>query len=174
MLFTKTSAWPTGYRAGLWTILKAWWQLKKISVLEGSESLKVCWSISQNSKKYFLKVFQFMKGYDKGANELPDEEIHKARPEWGAQSTGALVPVELGYTSSPLPEGMCSPTWKLSKAPTPLFLEHYGDFLIWHDQLLTPFPAPPPSLEDGGWDRKFQVSNWNLVFLVTSPHPKTI
>ena len=38
----------------------------------------------------------------------------------------------------------CSPTWKLSECP---LLGFYTGFLIGHDQLLTTFPAPFPTLE---------------------------
>ena len=41
-----------------------------------------------------------------------------------------------------------------------------------HNQLLTLFPALLPSLEKWGWGWKFQASNHDEVFLVTSLHPK--
>lgn len=46
-------------------------------------------------------------------------------------------------------EWMCSPTWKLTEPPTVgiLFNTTYR-----HDQSLTPFPDPLPSLENRRWD----------------------
>lgn len=43
-----------------------------------------------------------------------------------------------------------------------------------HDQLLSPSPAPHPSLDDElvGW--KFQASNHGLLILVTSPDPEAV
>ena len=64
--------------------------------------------------------------------------------------------------------GLYSPIWKLLLPHTiGIFME--ASSFRW-DQLLSPFPAPLPSLENEGWCWKFQASNHSLVFLVTRLH----
>ena len=43
-----------------------------------------------------------------------------------------------------------------------------------HDQLLTPFLVPLPSLACEGWGWTFQASSHDLVLLLTSPHSGSI
>lgn len=43
--------------------------------------------------------------------------------------------------------------------------------LCSHDQSLIQSETSLPFLEDGEWGGKFQVSNYDLVFLVTGLHP---
>ena len=74
-----------------------------------------------------------------------DEQLQRSR-SGRVLSPGALVPVELGHIT--LPMWVCSPIWKL--------LEHPTIGILWripyiHTQLLTPFPAHLPSVEDGAW-----------------------
>lgn len=78
-------------------------------------------------------------------DEWSDEEIPRAR--FGrVSSTGASVPVELRCvillldTFANLEDLLTLYYWDIMEASS-----HR------HDQLLTPFPFPLPSLKDGGW-----------------------
>ena len=59
-------------------------------------------------------------------------------------------------------------------SPDALLLRFYGSFYKFygHDPLLTPFPAPLPSLENMGGNWKSQGFNCGLVFLETTPIQK--
>ena len=92
--------------------------------------------------------------------------------EWGlegTQSTGASVPMELGYTT--FPAHRCV-HWPRSSLNPILFGFPWRLHHIIHDQSLTQSPAPLSFLENGGWGQKFQASNHRLVFLVTNTHPE--
>ena len=68
------------------------------------------------------------------------------------------------------------PIWKLLLPHT---IGNFMEVLSFRwDQLLFPFPAPLPSLENEGWCWKFQASNHSLFFLGTSlcpgVHPESL
>ena len=58
----------------------------------------ICQNSSQNSGEYFN---QFTKGYEKDADEQPDEELHRARSE-RILSAVTSVPMKLGVCHIPL------------------------------------------------------------------------
>ena len=95
-----------------------------------------CQNSSQNSGKHLGN--QFIKGCDKQYREQQDEEIHRAR---------------LG--GSPAPELLSPWSWDMFTHLGALQTSHHWDILSWAYQLLTPFPAPLPSLENGGWGLNF-------------------
>ena len=96
------------------------------------------------------------KGRIKGPDEQADEEMHRVR-SGRLPSAGASVPVELGLPFQ------CGWFTDLEAPRTP---GHWG-FMVassrGHDQLVTPFLAPLPSLEDGGWGRK--IPSFFVFFL---------
>ena len=101
--------------------------------------------------------------------EQPDEEIHRTR-SGRVPHAGASVPVELGVSTS----GYVDVSTNLEAPQIPYCWGFMEASSCGHDPLLTPFPAPLPSLENGGWGCRFQASNHGLVFLVTSAHPGAI
>ena len=80
----------------------------------------------------------------KDTDEQPGEKIHRAR-SGKVPRAGASVPVELECVTLPV----CGCIHHLEALQTP----HYWDFMEAssrrHDQLLTPFSAPLPFLENG-------------------------
>lgn len=74
-------------------------------------------------------------------------------PFWGTTPAPALPWAQQPSSLNPLVKGF-----------------FYGGFSTSHDGLLTQFPTPLISLENGGWGPKFQVSKHGMVFSVTSPH----
>lgn len=87
-----------------------------------------------------------MKDVIKDRDGQPDEEVHR-ESSGRVPSPGASVPLQLGCVSL-LAHGCVH---KHGGSQNPILQGFYGGFLIWHDQLLTPFLAPLPSPENGGW-----------------------
>lgn len=95
-------------------------------------------------------------------------KIQRAR---SGRVLGARASVLVGMC--PLPSTWTySPTPKLSKPHnTGIFMEAFSR----RQDQLTPFPAPPHSLQDGGSGGKglkFRASDHGWVFLMTSSHPR--
>ena len=78
----------------------------------------------------------------KNTDEQPDKEVHRVM-SGRVPSAGASVPVELGCVTRSV-RGLFT---NLEAHTTGIFLEASSRR---RDQLLSPFPAPLPSLKDGG------------------------
>ena len=117
--------------------------------------LILCQKSAPNSGKHFLTFTSLLKDLLKDIDEEPDEEIYKTR-SGRVPSTGASVPVKLGCIALLVLGYVHQPGSSLNT----ILLGFFGGLLIQAYQLLTPFLAP------------FQASNYGLVFLVTSLHPK--
>ena len=78
--------------------------------------------------------------------------------EWGQRWSWALFSWSWGV----------SPSWC---GWTPYYWDILEASSHKHDQLLTLIPSPLPSLGDKDWGWKSQVSDYDLILLVTSPHP---
>ena len=106
-----------------------------------------------------LKFTSLLKGMIKDTDEQPDEAMHRAR--CGRVPSAGSCPHGVGVHHPPS-AWMCSPTRKLSK-PGKL-LGFHGGFLVRHDPLLAPFPAPLSSLENGQWaeNSKLVIMAWSV------------
>ena len=89
-------------------------------------------------KETITYVYWFIDGYDKDTDEQPDEERYRVR-------SGSVCPE---YRASATKESGCISS---------LAAQYYWDYMeapsCRYDQLLTPFPALLPSLNDGGGGR---------------------
>lgn len=92
------------------------------------------------------------KGYDKYTGEWLDEQIHRQ----GLR--GFPVQELLSMWSWGVPADEFRP----GRPPTPTLL---GGCSKEHNLLLTPFPAPLPSLKSGRMGLMYQVSHHHLVHL---------
>ena len=82
-----------------------------------------------------------------------------------------LCPCGAGVHYSPICECVHQP----GKLPNPVIWGIFMDASLHkHDQLLTPFLVPLPSLEKWRMGLIFQASSYSLVFLEISPHPGAI
>ena len=110
-------------------------------------------------RETFPYIYQFMKEHRWTAwwrKVLSSQE--------GSCVQEALLAWSLGTSPS-----LCGCVCPLEVLQTPQRLHYIG--MIKH---LTPFSDVLPSQGGGGVCWKFQASNHGLVFLVTSPHPRTI
>ena len=91
------------------------------------------------------------------------EEIYKAR----YVGRGRALPALTGHATVPVPPPVHQP----GSSSNPLLLGFCGGFLMEAWSIIYSISSPLPSLEGGNWGWKFQASNHDLVFRVTSPHP---
>ena len=82
----------------------------------------------------------------KDVDEQPEEAVHRAR-SGRVQSTRAAVPWTWAVPSSQYTD-MCT---NLEVPRTPYYWDSTASSSHGPDQLLTPFPAPLATLEDGRW-----------------------
>ena len=115
-------------------------------------------------------IYQFIinNGYDKGCAWTARWRGTQDKGWEGSQAWKLLSPLSWGY--APFGHVKRSPTQKLFKPrPLGIFLEALSHRPDW---LLTPYSAPLPSPEDGGWSWKFQASKHDLEFPVNQPPSK--
>ena len=109
-------------------------------------------------------AYQFTKGSDKGYRWMARWRDTQSEV-WEVPSTGASVPMEFEWVT--LLVWMFPPTWNL---PRPLLLGFMEASSCRCDQLLTPFPAPLLSLEDGMVEPKILCSYRGVIREPTQSH----